>query len=313
MGERARPPSLSPPALEPTEKHETVVAEDGTRLFLRRMPRHGQRSEGASPGRVVFCDGILCDGFIWKYLWSDVANVADVAHWHYRGHGRSGAPVDPACIGIAAHATDLRNVRKHLGDPPSVLIGHSMGTQVALEAWHLFPERVKGLVLICGSYGKVTQSFRGVPILDAILPKVMDIVDKQPDLVRAIWSRIPPEVAFKAALLARDVDPDRVRGEDMLPYLKHMTHVDFPMFLRMLRAAGDHSAEDYLGKIDVPVLIVAGEKDTFTPASLSEFMAEQIPDAELLMLKGGTHVAPIEQPELVAERIKAFVERVTRP
>ena len=41
----------------------------------------------------------------------------------------------------------------------------------------LFPERIKGLVLICGSYGKVTQSFRGVPILDKILPKVMDIVE----------------------------------------------------------------------------------------------------------------------------------------
>jgi len=308
--ERPRPPSLSPPALSPTEKHETVTAEDGTRLFLRWMPRHGESSEGGR-SRVLFCDGILCDGFIWKYLWSDVANVADVAHWHYRGHGRSGAPVDPARIDIAAHATDLRSVRQHLGDPPCVVIGHSMGTQVALEAWHLYPEKIKGLVLVCGSYGKVTQTFRGVPILDAILPKVMDIVDKQPDLVRAIWSRIPPEMAFKAALLARDVDPDRVRGEDMIPYIKHMTHVDFPMFLRMLRAAGEHSAEEYLAKIDVPVLIVAGEKDTFTPASLSHFMAEQIPKAELLMLQGGTHVAPIEQPELVAERIKAFVERVT--
>src|SRR4029077_18567346 len=100
----------------------------------------------------------------------------------------------------------------------------SMGTQVALEAWHLFPKNVKGLVLVCGSFGKVTQSFRGVPILDAILPTVMDIVEKQPEIARAIWSRIPPEMALRAALLARDVDPDRVRGEDMIPYLKHMTH-----------------------------------------------------------------------------------------
>lgn len=313
MSENARPPSLSPPAFEPNEKHEAVLAGDGTRLFLREMPRHAsERPEvlGSRP-RVIFCDGILCEGFIWKYLWSDVANVADVAHWHYRGHGRSGAPADPARVDIAAHASDLQSVREHLGDPPCVLVGHSMGTQVSLEAWHLFPRNVKGLVLVCGSYGKVTQSFRGVPILDAILPKVTELVAKQPDLARAIWSRIPPEMALKAALLARDVDPNRVRGEDLLPYLKHMTHVDFPLFLQMLRAAGDHSAEDYLPKIDVPVLVVAGEKDTFTPASLSTFMAEQIPGAELLMLAGGTHVAPLEQQELVAEKMKAFVERVT--
>jgi len=323
MSEGARPPartpSFAPPAIHPTEKHETVTAEDGTRLFLRSMPTRGpagtagpkMESGVADPRvRVLFCDGILCDGFIWKYLWSDLAEVADVAHWHYRGHGRSGAPVDPARIDIAAHARDLMTVRDHLGDPPCVIVGHSMGTQVALEGWHLFPKNVKGLVLVCGSFGKVTQSFRGTPILDTILPKVMDVVDKQPDIARAIWSRIPPEVALKAALLARDVDAGRIRSEDMLPYLKHMTHVDFPMFLRMLRAAGDHSAEDYLAKVDVPVLILAGEKDTFTPSSLSTFMGEQIPKAELVVVEGGTHVAPIEQPELVGARIKAFVERV---
>lgn len=150
-----------------------------------------------------------------------------------------------------------------------------------------------------------------MPILEAILPKLMDVVAKQPALVRAIWSRIPPEMALKAALLARDVDPNHIRREDLLPYLEHMTHVDFPLFLRMLRAAGDHSAEEYLAQVNVPVLIVAGEKDTFTTAPLSSFMAEQIPGAELLMVPGGTHVAPIEQPDLVGSRVRAFVERVS--
>jgi pimeloyl-ACP methyl ester carboxylesterase len=260
-------------------------------------------------GSVIFCDGILCDGFIWKYLWSDLAAVCDVAHWHYRGHGRSSAPADSTRIDIAAHADDLRAVRDHLGDRPCVIVGHSMGTQVALEEWRRYPAKIRGLVLVCGSFGKVTQSFRGMPILDMILPKVMDIVDKQPDIVRAVWSRIPPEMALKAALLARDVDPSHVRREDMLPYLKHMTHVDFPMFLRMLRAAGDHSAEQWLAEVDVPTLVVAGERDTFTPASLSRFMAEKIPRAELLLVPGGSHVTPIEQPTLVGERIRGFVER----
>jgi pimeloyl-ACP methyl ester carboxylesterase len=232
VSESVRPPSIAPPsggAPDPSETHETVSAEDGTRLFLRTMPAR-QPAEGRPRVRAFFCDGILCDGFIWKYLWNDLAEFCDVAHWHYRGHGRSGAPVDPTKIDIAQHARDLMAVRRHLGDPPCVLLGHSMGTQVCLESWRLFPEHVKGIVLLCGSYGKVTQSFRGMPILDAILPKLMSVVDKQPDLVRAIWSRIPPEMAFRAAMLAGDVDPDNVRREDMLPYLKHMTHVDFSMF-----------------------------------------------------------------------------------
>src|SRR5690606_40461295 len=132
MSESARPPSMipsSPPgARDPSEIHETVEAEDGTRLFLRRMPKRDFESSPSPAGiRAIFCDGILCDGFIWKYLWGDLAEVCDVAHWHYRGHGRSAAPVDAARVDIPAHARDLQVVRRHLGDPPAVIIGHSMG------------------------------------------------------------------------------------------------------------------------------------------------------------------------------------------
>lgn len=287
------------------EEHSYAHGPDGTRLFVRRS------TTPAPAGRptVFLCDGILCDGFIWKYLWKALASEYPLVHFHYRGHGRSAAPKDPERVTIADHADDLMAVREHVGNPLAVLIGHSMGTQVCLETYHRHGEHLRALVLMCGSYGKVTQSFRGTPVLDYILPKLTDIVDKQPELFRAVWSRIPPELGFKLALKARDVDPDKIRAEDMVPYIQHMTHVDLPMFLRMLRGAGDHSAESYLGDVRVPVLVVAGERDTFTPASLSNHMVEAMPWAELLMVAGGSHVAPIEQPELVQGRLTDFLSR----
>jgi pimeloyl-ACP methyl ester carboxylesterase len=119
-------------------------------------------------------------------------------------------------------------------------------------------------------------------------------------------------MALKVALRAGELDPDRIHTEDVLPYLQHMTHVDFPMFLKMLRAAGEHTAGDYLAQIDVPVLIVAGERDTLTPAFLSESMHEAIPGSELLLVKNGTHVASIEQPELVDGKILEFFRTKVR-
>jgi pimeloyl-ACP methyl ester carboxylesterase len=259
------------------------------------------------------CDGVLCDGFIWKYLWDDLAEVAPLTHWHYRGHGRSATPADPNRIDIAAHADDLMKVRASVGDPPCVLLGHSMGCQVLLENYRAHPEQVRGLILMCGSFGKVTSTFHGVPILDLILPKLLDLAEKQPDIVRAVWSRIPADMALKIALRAGELDPAKIHAEDILPYLRHMTHVDFPMFLRMVRAAGEHSAEDLLPEIKVPTLIVAGERDTFTPPFLAESMAKRIPGAELLMLKNGSHVAPLEQHDLADQRITEFVrDRVAR-
>jgi pimeloyl-ACP methyl ester carboxylesterase len=167
-------------------------------------------------------------------------------HWHYRGHGRSAPPADPDRIDIAAHADDLGCVRRQVGDPPCVLFGHSMGCQVALEAYRQRPEGIRGLVLLCGSFGNVTSTFHNVPVLELVLPKLLDLALKAPDVVRAVWSRLPPQLALKIALKAGEIDPERVHPEDMLPYLSHMTHVDFPMFLRMLRAAGEHTAGDLL-------------------------------------------------------------------
>src|SRR5438552_1741841 len=78
-----------------------------------------------------------------------------VLHWHYRAHGRSGLPVDPAKIDLASHAQDLVATMDAAGIETAIVIGHSMGTQVALEAYRLAPSRVHGLVLMCGSYKKI--------------------------------------------------------------------------------------------------------------------------------------------------------------
>ncbi len=260
---------------------------------------------------AILCDGIACDGFIWKYLWDELAESMPVAHWHYRGHGRSAMPADPARVDIAAHAADLMAVRRFIGDPPCVLFGHSMGCQVVLEELRLHRAGVKALVLMCGSYGRVTKTFRGMPILEMILPKVVEAVRKNESFVRALWERIPSDMALKLALKAGDLDPDHFHIEDMRPYVTHMRSMDLPLFLRMLSAAGEHSAEDLLPTIDIPVLVIAGERDTFTPLFLAESMAKAIPKAELLVVKNGSHVAPLEQHELVGDKIRSFLREHT--
>src|SRR3954462_5081913 len=105
-----------------------AAGRDGTRIYLRHR-------SGPSPVPAILTDGIACDGFIWKYLWDDLARSMAVAHWNYRGHGRSSSPVDPAAIELVEHAHDLDAVRRALGDGDVVLFGHSMGCQVVLEAY----------------------------------------------------------------------------------------------------------------------------------------------------------------------------------
>ncbi|WP_437675592.1 alpha/beta fold hydrolase [Sorangium sp. So ce131] len=295
-----------------------AAGKDGTRIYVRY--REGPGGIGNLAGGVgagserltaVLCDGIACDGFIWKYLWDDLARTVNVAHWNYRGHGRSGLPVDPEAIDLRDHASDLAAVREAIGGGPVVLFGHSMGCQVALEHLRTHREGVRGLVLICGSSGRITHHFKGTGVLAQLLPRLIAQVDAYPHIARALWSRVPAPMALRVALLAREVDADAVTPADLLPYMRHMVDIDFSMFLHMLRSAGEHSAADLLPQIDLPALVIAGDRDTFTPPRLAEEMAAALPRGELMMVSGGTHIVPLERKKMVIERVEQFLlERV---
>ncbi|NLE87138.1 MAG: alpha/beta hydrolase [Myxococcales bacterium] len=310
MSHAGPPPDAARPSVE-----SFATAEDGTRLYVRwrRLERDSFARPSSDPVAAVeaptalLCDGLVCDGFIYKYLWDDLATRMAVAHFNYRGHGRSEAPRDRERIDVAALAGDVHAVRAHLGEPPVVLVGHSLGTQVALEAYRARPDAVRALVLVCGSFGRVTHTFKGSDILASVLPGLMDFAVKHPKLVRAVWGRMPIKTAVRLAQLVGDIDR-RVRPEDVEPYFRHVADFDFELFLRMLSHAGEHSAQDLLKNVQVPALVIGAENDTFTPPALSEAMAESLPRGELFMVPGATHVAPLEHPQLIAERIIEFLE-----
>lgn len=285
------------------ERHGFATAEDGTRIFYE------VRGDGPV---VVLCDGIGCDGFVWRYLTPHLTPTHRVVHWHYRGHGRSGPPCDRDRLAIADHARDLRSVLDHLEIEHAVVAGHSMGTQVALETYRLAPERVDALALVCGSYGRITHTFHGSDALNQLLPTVIKAVQENHGLTRAIWGRVPAKLAFRIACLSREVDRLHIREEDFRSYWEHIVVMDPDLFLAMLREAGEHSAEDLLEKIAVPSLVVAAERDTFTPASVVRNMAESIPDVELVDLPGASHAAPVEQPRAIEEAFDRLLARVRR-
>jgi pimeloyl-ACP methyl ester carboxylesterase len=287
-----------------------VRGADGTRLFYTVTEAAESTADGPT---MLLSDGIGCDGFAWKYLAPHLAKRFRVVHWHYRGHGRSGAPADPARIDIGAHARDLVSVLDDARIERAVLLGHSMGTQVSLEGYRLASDRVAGLALLCGSYGRITTTFHGSDALARVLPTIIELVQKNEGLVRAVWGRMPAGLAFRIARLSGEVDSIAIREEDFRWYVEHVAAMEPKTFLAMLRLAGEHSAEDLLPKIDVPTIVIAAERDTFTPAALAEHMAEAIPGGELFELRGASHAAPVEQPVAIELRVDKFLDERVLP
>ncbi len=286
-----------------TRRDETLEAPDGTILAY---------TVAGEPGPVDFAlaDGIGCDGFIWRYIEPLLTERGRVLHLHMRGHGRSAAPRDPDHIGMDALADDWGALFTACGTRKAIVVGHSMGVQVALETWHRHPDRVAGLVLICGSFENPVGTFHDGRALQRVLPLLQGAAKLGGRALERAWSRLVKlPVSFHVARLT-EIHPDLTRRRDFEPYLEHLAAMNPSLFFRMLGRAAEHTARPYLQDIDVPVLVVAGSDDKFTPARLSDEMATRIRDARLLVCPEGTHTAPIEHPTLVNLHLGRFVDAV---
>jgi pimeloyl-ACP methyl ester carboxylesterase len=281
------------------EREGFVNAADETRLFFEEV--------GQGEPTIVLTDGIGCDGFAWRYLAPRLGAHHRVVHWHFRGHGRSGAPRQRDQLAIEDLARDLRTIREHLGIERPVVAAHSMGVQVALEYYRQNSKDVSALILMCGTFGRITTTFHGTDLLDQVLPGLIRVTHAYPNLARAVWGRVPAAIAFRVACAGRELDRERIQEEDFQRYWEHAALMDPDIFLRMLQYAGAHDARGFLPDVDVPTLVIAAEHDTFTPMPLAEEMAQAIPNAELEVIEEASHAAPVEQPERIAGRIEDFL------
>jgi pimeloyl-ACP methyl ester carboxylesterase len=275
---------------------------DGSPLFYESWGERGALTP------LLLCDGIGCDGYVWRYLRQDLGDRFGL-HPHYRGHGRTAPPRDPTRVTIEDLADDVACVLDDALVERACLIGHSMGVQVALETYRRHPDRVAGLVLVCGAPSHPLKTFRGSAALEEILPVVQKWIHRVPGVInRVTRTLLPTRLAYEVASRL-EIRRELVEPADFMPYLEGMARIDARLFVAMLSAAGQHSADDLLPDIKVPVLVVAGARDGFTPPDRSRAMAAAIPKCELLEIPNASHTAPIERPHVVDWTVRDFVAR----
>jgi pimeloyl-ACP methyl ester carboxylesterase len=77
----------------------------------------------------------------------------------------------------------------------------------------------------------------------------------------------------------------------------------------MQRAQPDWSVRE-LGELKVPVAVVQGEHEEFIKREHAEYLAQNLPNAELAVLDGVSHFAPLQRPELFTAAMLGFVRRL---
>jgi len=290
----------------PIARQGFANTDDGLQVYWRVL------GEGAPA--IVCCNGIGVSTFFWEYLVRYFAPERAVVVWDYVGHGRSSPVTDRHDVSIRRHARDLGAVVDALGLDRPVLAGHSMGAQVILERYRQAPDRIGGLVTVLGTYGNPLDTFQDLAFSRQLFDLVLQLTDSFPRAMNLGGKfAVALPAAYDIGKLLKWVDGGRLSRHDLRQYLHHLTTIGFPLFFRMAREMGEHSAKDLLPDVRVPVLVVAAELDAFTPPRLSEALHEALPDSEIVWLHGASHAGIVEQPEVINEAVERFLNERVAP
>ncbi|AMO98491.1 carboxymuconolactone decarboxylase family protein [Collimonas arenae] len=250
-----------------------------------RAPRNGKTPRHT----IVLSHALGCDLTMWDELANRLAADCRVIAYDHRGHGASDAP--PGLYSIAEMADDAAALLRELDSGPVVWIGLSMGGMVGQELALRHPSLVAALA--------IANTTSGYPAA------ARDAWQQRIETVRAHGIE-----TIADAVMGRYFH-DRFRTEHsatVARFRQRLTSTVADGYIGCCHAVGTVDTIARLPQIAAPTLVIAGELDQGTPLAMSQTLAEQIPQAHLVVLKDASHLSATEQPQAFADAVQEFLQ-----
>jgi pimeloyl-ACP methyl ester carboxylesterase len=210
-----------------------------------------------------------------------------------RGISRSDAPDAP--VTIRTIADDLAALLRALRIERAHILGASFGGFVAQEFALAYAEMTRSLVLCCTSFGGAHHVPPSLETLQALAStKGLNTQERVRENLLLAFS-----VEF--------VERNRAEVEKVIE-LRAQNFVPEHAYLHQLQAAMSFDAEERVSQITAPTLVLTGDADIIVPMQNSRNLAARIPDAELVIIKGGSHTFFIEQAEEFNSAVIEFIK-----
>ena len=276
----------------PGLEFHTITSFDGTEIAYQAC--------GHGPA-VVLANGLGGTYAAWRPIMEALGRGYRIITWDYRGLFRSGPP--RGGLDIPSQARDLEAILAHEKIDRVLLGGWSMGAHVVLEHHRIAPERTVGLFIVCGIACSPGEGKVPLPVARAGLAALRSSARLWGPLVRAqVASGVLLPWLARLGVVAPTADPEVIRSVSA-----DWNKLDFEMLVANADAVAQSDARDVLPGMDVPALLIGGDRDFQAPLSMMREMAKALPRARLVEVPGGTHYTPIEFPLLVQSEIAQFV------
>ncbi len=283
-----------------TMETREIESFDGTRIVYQ-VGGHGD-------AWLVVANGYGGNFRAWSEIFNRLTHYR-LLIWDYRGMHRSALPSNRQRMTIADNVRDLDVLRAQEGIDRLVMAGWSVGVQVALEQLRQHPETVRGLILLNGAHERVLHHATGKKLAPYYLPAAIRLLQAAGPALG--WTLLPllRRLAQNSHSLSWLERAGLITGEPQAIYdvMQAVLRLDYRTYAHMTLLADAHETEDFLPTIAVPTLVTAADRDIISPPALAKHIAAQIPGSRYREVKGGTHYAVMEFPELYANLIDTFI------
>ena len=277
-----------------------MTSSIGMHLRIAGAPLYVRIAGDGSPLLLLHGGGPGTSGEGWREVMELLAPHHRVIAPDYPGFGHSAIP--ESAPGIGRLAEQMLELMDTLCIDRAAFAGHSMGAIVAATVATRAPERVSHLALVApggGTYGVKYES-QGIAAIaraaqepsEANVRSVVELMSARPELVDA-------EVKKRMKFLGRSgiVDIQRqlaaARGDS-----------------RAREAEPPSALGDKVRGLGLPIALLWGEHERFNPGEIGPKIHAALPaQASYHLIPGAGHNVQYDQPQIVAETLRAFLAR----
>jgi pimeloyl-ACP methyl ester carboxylesterase len=287
--------------MEVLKKTGTFESFDGTPVYYE------VRGEGKP---ILMAYGIGCPMNHWIHQVRHFSKTHQTILFDYRGHHNTPTPENRDNLSLDAIAQDVKCLFDHLNIKKASMWGHSYGAQVLFRVFEMNPEIFANLVLINGFATNPIKNMFGTNFIEKyVFPYLQMAQQASPDFVGKIWKMgVTNPLAVPFSALAGGFNLSLTSMRDIEVYAKGVASMDLGVFLHLFDQMMKYDAQHVLEKVNVPTLIVSGNKDGVTPASYQDMMHEKIEGSEIQRVPYGSHCTQLDMPEFVNLRIEKFLK-----
>jgi pimeloyl-ACP methyl ester carboxylesterase len=250
-------------------------------------------SLGEGGPALVFLHPWATNRYIWAGQLAIFARTNRCIVVDHRGHGQSDKPAEG--YGIDEMAADVLAILDDAGIDRAILVGNSIGGMTAMQMSLDAPERVIGNLILSS----------GTNIGADTPPEVAEAMQKD---WRAVFS----------GLLDSAVSPKSKQDKPEIQAFMEgcfRTETNFTEGVFWASAADPKGVfnwdiSDRLKDISQPTMIIAGEDDGATTPAQNQFLADNIPNATIKMVKDVAHFCQLEKPSDFNADLAAFIAHV---